>query len=209
MSIPTFEEQRTDFENFLLYTQYKWNNHLDLATYRKDLDCDKLGLLARSAFRYFLESFGSKIVRRREFVGKRKRMHVSEILTVSDEAFACVIVELGFELWTKAGQKEIEISKTSRHRPTFRVSYEPKDGKIAKGRSVYDTLTCANYYNKAFAEVESARELDSSIQFEKEYFKSHEGTVSTKKRHRSETTAEVFVDYYIAVQGRNKKRNYM
>lgn len=208
-TIPTFEEHRTDFQQFLLYTQYKWNEHQDLATYRKDLECDKLGLMAKCALRYFIDCFASKTVRKRVFDNKRKRMKISDILTVSDEAFACVIVELGFDLWSKIGRKEIEVGKTTRNRPRFRVSYEPNGGKISERRSIYDTKTCAEYYNKAYGEVESARKLTASAQFEVEYFQTYKNTVSTRKRHRSLNTADVVEDYYIAVQGMNKKRTYV
>ncbi|GFH45182.1 predicted protein [Chaetoceros tenuissimus] len=136
-------------------------------------------------------------------------MKVSEILTVSDEAFACVVVELGFHLWSKAGRKEIVISKESRHRPKFRQSYEPSGTRLSSTKSIYDTLTCATYYNRAYQEVENSRILDDSVKFEDDYLYEKKSIAKSRKRQKQRFDGRVVTGYYIAVQGMKKRRQYV
>lgn len=206
---PEYDDNRTEFQQFCVYTQYKWNNREALTSYRKDFCDEKLGMIAKQAFVYFLECFGSKTVRKRVYFEQVKRMKVSEVLSVSDEAFACVAVELGFQLWSRAGRKEIVISRESRHRPNFRNSYEPGGTKICSTRSIYDTLTCATYYNRAYEEVESSRILDVSVKFEDDYFYKKSSEARSRKRQRQVFQGRVETGYYIAVQGVKQKRQYV
>lgn len=205
---PEFDEKMTEFQNFLIYSQYKWNKGESLTTYRRDMMDERLGMIAKQAFVYFLECFGSKTVRKRVYFEQVKRMKVSEILTDSDEAFACVAVELGFSLWSRAGRREIVITKETRYRPSFRNSYEPRGRKLSLTKSIYDTLTCATYYNRAYQEVESSRKLDVSLKFENEYFSKKSSLVKSRKKQRQVFEGDVISGYYIAVHGIKKKRTY-
>lgn len=140
---------------------------------------------------------------------KKKRMKISEILSVSDEAFACVVVELGFQLWSRAGRKEIVISKESRHRPKFRENHEPMGVTLSSTKSIYDTLTCATYYNRKYEEVENSRHLDESVKFEDDYLYKNQSQAKSRKRQRRVFGGRVESGYYIAVQGVRKKRQYV
>lgn len=206
---PEFDEAKTEFQNFLIYTQYKWNKGESLTNYRSDFTDEKLGEIAKKAYVYFLECFACKTVRKRVFCEQKKRMKISEILTVSDEAFAYVVVELGFQLWSKAGRKEIVISKESRHRPKFREDHEPIGAKLCSTKSIYDTLTCAIYYNRKYEEVENSRILDESVKFEDDYLYKNKSQVKSRKRQRSTFSGRVESGYYIAVQGMKQKRRYV